>query len=722
MINETPDTQEIERLPEKKIADLQDERLAAMREAGIDQLHILDTAREHVNIFTGGFQENITRGLSDITFAVKAQWSDGERSEFQRLGKTPLTFNKLSEPLKKALGEQRKNRADLMVRSLDGKATQEEINLRQDLLRTIAYTNQTDLIYQHAFKSAFFIGWGAFEVGLDYASPYSFKYFPFYNLITDPTRAVWDLSAIMPHKGDGDYSGVSYDMPLTQFYAAHPDIQNPVSFTPSTLTGNYQWVNKKTITVYKEYRKHWFPLTILELSDGQVVTESEWEEAQKVHHQQESIVTGSVVEKIITANFPYIRARRKTKDYKIRVYQMIKDQVISWSEWPSRQLGIIFVDGDSYYLQGYQYTKSFIADARDPQRALNYVNSEIITEIKNRRREQWLGTPANIKGQEQLWRNPELQHGILKAVPDPKTGQMPQKMPPWDMSPQLMQNAIKLGEDIKQILGFSEQEVMMAKNASQGAQRERKLSGGLATYLFFDNLNQAIAQGGRIVNDLLPYVIGDNEHFMNLSKLDGQTERVTFNKKQKDGSVLNTLTRGEFEIEISAGPSYAVQKDVALDFFQQTVSMAPQVFPLIADLWAMNLDIQFMPQMVERLKTLVPPNILAKEKGEPPAPPPPPSPEQQMQQMELRNKQQDLMLRAQQLNNQKKQHDLDEQRLQNETIALLQKMQTEGDKSDLDKSRFQKELTELMINDRNKHQERMIDLHKHNSKNDQQET
>jgi len=54
---------------------------------------------------------------------------------------------------------------------------------------------------------------------------------------------------------------------------------------------------------------------------------------------------------------------------------------------------IIFVDGDSNFINGQQYTRSFIHEAKDAQKFVNYVGSEIAAEIKNRRREQWIGTP-----------------------------------------------------------------------------------------------------------------------------------------------------------------------------------------------------------------------------------------------------------------------------------------------------------------------------------------
>ena len=142
----------------------------------------------------------------------------------------------------------------------------------------------------------------------------------------------------------------------------------------------------------------------------------------------------------------------------------------------------------------------------------------------------------------------------------------------------------------------------------------------MSAYVWFDNLNQAIEQGGRVVLDLLPEIAGEHERHMVISKADGRTDSITLNKiigESENGEIMreNALDSGDYDIEIDTGPSFAVQKDIALEFMQQTLAANPTVFPLIADLWAKNLDVQFMPQIAERFKTLVPPQILAKEEG-----------------------------------------------------------------------------------------------------------
>lgn len=651
------------------INEMEEKRLKMLNEAGIDEQEVLSNANKHFNIWYSYFNENIVRGKDDMNFVLRDQWTAVERSEFTRLFKPAMTFNKLYDATKKISGEQRKNKPDIIVRSLTGKATQEQINLRADLVRTISYQSQNDLVYQTAFKSALMMGFGAFQILLDYESPKSFNQIIKYDLISDPTRTIFDATALKPHKGDGNYCGRFYVFTRDEFFATYPYVTNPVSYVDPYMLLDFQWQTRDTITVADYFVKEWYPLIILQLSDGRVVDETEWEEIQKNYKIQKQIVEGNEVEKIIENMMPTVVGKRQTQDYRIMHYRMIRNQIIDFSEWPSKQLPIIFVDGDSHYIEGRQYCRSFIHEARDAQKCVNYFGSEIAAEVKNRRREQWLGTPDNIAGYEQDWRNPETQMGLLRAKPDPKTGQMPQKQPPWDLSPAIMQNFQRATQDIREILGFSETEALQGRDISGKARRERKLEGSMSAYVYFDNMNQAVEQGGRVVNDLLPYIIGENERSMILSKKDGKTENITMNEKQRDGSIKNTLGLGDFDVEIDSGPSFAVQKEIALEFLQTTLQAQPQAFPLVADLWAKNLDVQFMPQIAERFKTMVPPEILAKEEGKQP-PPPQPNPQQMMMQQQMKmaesqiqERQAAIKIKAEELQLKQQQHELDKAQL-----------------------------------------------------------
>lgn len=634
----------VEQLSDDKIHEMEERRINMLNEAGIDEGDVLERANKNLNTWNSYFNENIVRGKDDMNFVLRDQWTAIERSEFTRLFKPAMTFNKLYDSTKKIVGEQRKNKPDLIVRSLTGKATQEQIDLRANLVRTISYQSQNDLVYQTAFKSALMMGFGAFQVVIDYESPRSFNKIIKYDIIPDVTMCSWDPTALKPHKGDGNFCARRFVFTRDEFFATYPYVENPTSFIDPYMLLDFQWQTRDTIVVSDEFVKEWYPLIIYKLSNGMVVDEDQWKEAQKAHQEQKKIVEGSIVAKIIEKGMPHVVGERQTQDYRVMHYRMLKDRIIDFSEWPSRHLPIPFVDGDSYYVEGRQYTKSFIHEARDAQKLHNYTKSELAAELKNRRREQWLGTPDNIIGYEQEWRNPELQMGILRAKPDPKTGQMPQKMPAWEVSQGLFAAAQATEQDMQQIMGFSESEELQGRDISGKARRERKLEGSMSAYVFMDNLNQSIEQSGRIVNDLLSYTIGNEERNFVMSKKDGKTESIVLNHMQKDGTIKNKIEPGEYDVEISSGASFAVQKDIALEFFQQTIAANPQVFNLIADLWAAQLDIQNMDQVKDRLKNLVPPQILAKEEGKQ-LPPQPPSPQDQMMQMEMESKKSELQER-----------------------------------------------------------------------------
>lgn len=698
-----------EQIPIEDIEEINEKLQQRLADSGIDEAEVLKKAREDLTLWDGYFNENIVRGRDDMNFLLRDQWSAVERSEFSRLFKPAMTFNKLYDVTKKIAGEQRKNKPDLMVRSLTGKADQKQIDLRADLVRTICYKSQNDLVYQTAFKSALMMGYGAFEIVLEYDNPHSFNQIPRYELIPDASRTSFDPCASKPHKGDGNFCSRQYLYTKQEFYATYPHVLDPISYSDPRSLLDFQWETRDTIVVCKYTRKEWFPLKLFLLSDGRSVTEEEWDDMQEEIKMKEQLADSSeIVGSIIRKDIPRIVGERMSKDYRIRQYVLTQNQIIEFSDWPSKYLPIIFVDGDSNYLNGQQYTRSFIHEAKDSQKFVNYVGSEIAAEIKNRRREQWLGTPDNIIGNEQMWRNPELQSGILIAKADPKTGQMPQKLPAWELSPTLLQQFQRGSQDMREIMGFSENEALQGHDMSGKARRERKLEGSMSAYVWFDNLNQAVEQGGRVILDLLPIVAGEHERPMIVSKADGRTESIVLNKKtgeSENGEPIrdNILDSGDYDIEIDTGPSFAVQKEVALEFMQQTLAANPQVFPLIADLWAKNLDVQFMPQMAERFKTLVPPDILAKEEGKP-SPPKQPNPQEQMMQAQMQAQQQQmkmneqkmhleeqaLMERAEELKIRKEKHLLDQ-------AEMIMKAQEMKQKHILDREKLGLETSRLML-------------------------
>ena len=94
----------------EEVNALNDDLIERLNEAGIDEAEVLKQARDDMVLWDGYFGENSVRGKDDMNFLLRDQWSAVERSEFSRLFKPAMTFNKLYDPVKKVAGEQRKNK------------------------------------------------------------------------------------------------------------------------------------------------------------------------------------------------------------------------------------------------------------------------------------------------------------------------------------------------------------------------------------------------------------------------------------------------------------------------------------------------------------------------------------------------------------------------------------------------------------------------------------
>src|SRR5207244_3570592 len=81
--------------------------------------------------------------------------------------------------------------------------------------------------------------------------------------------------------------------------------------------------------------------------------------------------------------------------------------------------------------------------------------------------------------------------------------------------------------------------------------------------------------------------------------------------KEPDSPVLNDVTVGAYSVAVETGPSYTTRREEAKASMVDLVKSAPQVFPLIGDLYARSQDWPLAAEIGERLELLLPPPIKA---------------------------------------------------------------------------------------------------------------
>lgn len=602
---------------------------------------ILARARRYIGNWVAYWGDNNASATFDSTFALGQQWTAAEMREYdQELQKPRLTFNKVYLFVRQLLSEQRDMTPQVKVRALNGDVPQDALDLRADILRHIAYSSKTRIVYQNAFQWSLLGGFGAIRIATDYESEMSLNQIIKVESVLDPRMTFFDPSAKETTKSDGRYCGEYIFVSRDEFNELYPDIPYPSSFA---INGSpFYWGDTKQIAICDYYERQYEDITIALLNNGKSMPLKDAKKLIKEQEEERSLMSVIPMEQTLE-----IVKTRKSKKTKIMHYRLIKDRILEESEFPGKYLPLIFVDGDSFIVDNRQRTHSFIRFAVDSQRFVNYCGSAMAEFIKKSRKELFLATPDHIKGFEQDWRSPETVRTVLLYHRQSNPADRPEPIRPLDMPSGLINQYVQSTQDIQEILGRHEANLGMQGNEQSGvAIARRAAQGNKSAFVYFDNLNRAVEQVGRTILHMIP-IVYDTERTIITQSADGKQKAVTINQLEL-GQYKNDMSQGEYDIEITAGASFELQKAEAMQQLAQLFSIPPNFLTLIGDLWAANVDLPNTNQIVERLKTVVSPQILAKENGEPP-PPQPPDPQAMMAQQQMQLQQKSMAIKEQEL-------------------------------------------------------------------------
>jgi hypothetical protein len=382
-----------------------------------------------------------------------------------------------------------------------------------------------------------------------------------------------------------------------------------------------------------------------------------------------------------------IEDSRPTKRSKIMHYRIAGDYILEKSEFPSEDLPVIYVDQNSFYgKDGKQICRSFVIDAIDAQRYLNYLGTQSAYLLKISRYDQWIGSRKNVQGMDtqSQWKNPNNIKGMLVYDESP-SGAKPEQVRPPELPMSLVQQYQRTIDDMYTSTGLYPTKLGQQGNEVSGAAIDaRTRQGSYSTYVAFNSINRAITAGGKIVNQMIPRVY-DSERVISLMTPDMGRRNITLNKQidEYGENIENDLKKGSFEVRLQAGPSYEGQKAQALESLNMVLQANPQLLNIIADLYAENLPLTNTIEIKNRLKTIVPPEILqASKTGEPPQQPEKQDPQMIAAMAEAQYKQEQIAIKKEelQMRMQEQQSKMEMDRLQHELKLLEMASQLEEQK------------------------------------------
>ena len=613
--------------------------------------------QHYIETFDNYWKDNKNTYNEYMQFVFGNQWLDEEARVFETYKKIPLTFNKLAPMANHLLGEQRQNTPTLQCEP-DESVPEQTAEVRTALVKDITINSDSNVVFQTAFQSAITGGFGAFYVDTEYENDYSFDQVIRIKKMEIPTRCYWDVSSISPCKTDGSHAGFRTRMSRMKFRSIYGK-KVEESIPPSNIEEGSVFNDDESVTIVTYFKRIYEKETMYKLSNGRVLDSEEFKNLERIMVGDDEMLLDG--EQLVT-----IEDKRIAPRYKVKKYMFAGDYELEAEDFPSEQLPLIFVDQNSFFnKEGTQVCRPFFKDTKDAQRYINYLGTQSAYLVKIGRYDQFLIAAGNARSNDtaQIWRDPSNTQGGLKFDEVP-SGFIPQQLKPPELSMSLVQQYERAERDIQTCTGMYN--TMMGEQGNETSKLAidaRTKRGNYNTHLPFDSLNRAIAVCGQIVNEMIPKVY-DTERTVMLNMKEKGMTAVPINKSMDEygGQTQNDMTKGRYTIRLQPGPSWEGQKQEALNSMQLILQANPQLFNLIADLYVENLPLANSLELRNRLKTIVPPEIIEAGKTGQPVPPKQeaPDPMIMVKMKELELKQQQLQMEQQklQMDAEEKGHDI----------------------------------------------------------------
>jgi hypothetical protein len=667
--------------------------------------------RKNYEAWRGYFKRNIDNYHFFTEFVMGQMWTDDEVQLLATYKKQALVFNKLAPLANSLLGEQQQNTPQLEV--VPSSSCSEQVaNIRAVLVKDIALGSDAKRVYQNAAKQAIIGGFGAYSFSTRYANDRSFDQEITMHSVKDPTRCFWDASAADDSKIDGMFAGTSERMSRKKVRALYgKKVDEQTENMPSEYE-NLNFADDDAITVFDYYKREYYKETLIQLSTGDTLTQKEFDELE-----MELIEDEELGNYYIYNGMPVrIEDSRSLDRFKVKHYRIIGDYIVDDGEFPSDLLPVVFVDQNSYYdKSGKQVCKSFFQDALDSQRYLNYLGTQSAYMLKVSRWDQFIMPRGNARAPDtqQIWRDPGSINGAL-FYDEVDSGQIPQQLRPPELSQSLLTQYERAMNDIYTSTGlYAARLGQQGQEVSGAAVDARTRQGSYTTYPVFTSINRAIAAGGMIINEMIPRVY-DTERVLKLMMPDEGLQEIVINRQMDEYGqmVENDITKGSFQVKLMPGASFEGQKQQAMESLQMVMQANPQLFNIIADLYADNLPLSNNIEIKNRLKTLVPPEIIqAGKTGKPiEQKEQQPDPQQIAQEQQQQLQAQELQLKKAelQLKYAKMQHDMEMEmaELENERVQMGVDVETQT-------MRYEAEMNKTRTDREIAHSKNLVDILTH---------
>ena len=569
-----------------------------------DREDLVRKARNMYQMDVDADRHNIEPAREDIQFVIGDQWDDDTKRRRTRLHKPVLTVNRLPAFVAQYLGSWQQTDTTMRLLPMKG-GSRAVAELRQGLIRTIVREPTAKHATYTAMETAYIGGVGNF--GLELVDN-KFDVFAKDICLTafdDPFQVVWDRASREPSGADAQHCFATRYMTKEDFEKAYPEASpttrgwsgDELDYT--VMTGHGWEVDEMIRVCHFWQMKEEDVVLGLEKDTQDIIDVTDWTEQQRRDNLQ-----------FDTDGEPIYR--ETTRPY-AECY-ILGDEVLAG---PFRlnisRLPVFRVEGWALQEAAVRYRWGFVRNAKDPQRLHNYWRSILAEELMKSPASKWLLDQTAMKsGLADHFRNAHRSGDNVLFWDSQADGAKPEFIPPPQLNAAVMTEANMSVQDIKDVTNKHEASMGVTSNEVSGkAISARQRVSELGDRIYLENMNMALAECAKVINELIPEVYDTNR----VVKITGNDDQILTQEINGDfGDETPDITKGKYDITYSTGPSYATKREESVETMLTLMNHMPQTGNYIADIIARNMDLPGSDEIEERLMALLPPNMINIER------------------------------------------------------------------------------------------------------------
>ena len=544
--------------------------------------------------------DNRAAALEDKKFVAGEQWDPQVLQ--QRAGLPCLVINTIPQFTAQLVGDWRENKNAVKVLPAEN-GDKAVADVRADLIRAIETDCRADRSYNNAFESMIQCGDGALRVSVKYASEDVFDQELTIDPIDDALSVVWDRMSIDPTGRDATHCFVDDSIPTKEFKRRWPEAD------PSTLREPEKralsadgWLDTGTVRVTEHWRIIERNILLAMFEDGTIykLDENNPDELNAYMGKHGKMVKSR------------LSPCRYAQMHLVTGHKILAGPY----EWKLDRLPIIRMAGRTVTLGDRRMRYGLVRFMKDAARLRNFWRSIAAEQLGYAPKAQWIATESAVEGKEEALRRAHLTRDPLLVLNDEAViGQNVQRLEPPPVQMALLNEAQVNTQDMKDVTGIHDASLGIKSNETSGrAIMARQREGDVASLTYYDNGNAAILETGDVVNQLIGQIY-DGTRIIRIIGEDESVKLQTINDPYDPESP--NLSVGKYDVALTTGASYTTRRVEAAQAMMEAIQVAPEIMQVAGDLVVKAQDWPGAEELSERLRKMVPPQLLSdKEKQE----------------------------------------------------------------------------------------------------------